>query len=118
MEIKRYQFCKDCGNSGFEGNEVCPYCGAGNIVIMRDIHDTIAAMLAVIPGSDFELIRDIERVRKDAGYCPPEMMYRQWGFLGDVLAKHFGATEPSEGWQKAVVDILMDRSTQEQSDAA
>ena len=56
----------------------------------RNLDEVIDAMLGHIPESEVAFRKDLEKVKHDAGYHPPEMAYVDWGKAGYVLSRHLG----------------------------
>lgn len=73
----------------------------------RNIGEVIDKMIAEIPDEGSELRDRLAKIKRDAGYTPPEMMETQWYNVSLALRMAF-KTElpPVNGWQGKVVRIV------------
>ena len=82
---------------------------------MRNLGAVIDQMLAVIPSSEDRLITSLLSNKASFVTTSPETVRLRWECTAETLEIHLGDEEPTEGWQKKVVDIWMDKITPEKS---
>lgn len=77
---------------------------------MRNISDVLITMLRLIPDTEAEwaIRHDLEGILDSTYYAAPEAIGMWWEVAGTALAARF-PVEPTEGWQKQVIDTFMDR---------
>lgn len=80
---------------------------------MRNLGAVIDQMLAVIPSSEESLVASLLSDKDSFIVTSPETVRLRWHCTAGTLGIHLGDEEPTEGWQKKVVDIWMDRITTE-----
>lgn len=73
---------------------------------MRNIHDVINQVLAVVPQGADALHTKLIRLRYDSDYQPPESSV-PWIRLAELLGEEIG--EPTEDWQIKISDIVMNK---------
>lgn len=82
--------------------------------LKRNIDEVIGKMLPLIPTGEPEVeqLRELlGRVVRDSGYTPPEGQFIFWRRVGNALYHVFGGNEPTDGWQRDVLDVFMGRNT-------
>lgn len=76
---------------------------------MRNLTEVIDQMVTHLPKTEDELRLDLLDRKCSCMYTAPEAWYVRWEEVADILHHRFGEKEPTEGWEKKVVDIWMDR---------
>lgn len=76
---------------------------------MRDLKDVINRVLGCIPGDQKEIRQRFKTLKSDIFYTAPEMMYQKWIVGSEILFDYLGPEMPTDGWQKEVVDVWMDK---------
>lgn len=74
---------------------------------MRNIDEVLDAMLAAVPTEAAALRADLERLKRDVRYIPPEAHRVAWKRGAELLYQTFGDEPPTEGWQGRVFRIWM-----------
>lgn len=80
----------------------------------RDIFTVIEQMIECIPKDDPSSQPFLDALNKhfdNLSFVPPEQMYDvlQFNRVIKILIQYFGETPPTEGWQKDVYDIWMNK---------
>lgn len=76
---------------------------------MRNLGELIDRMVEKIPADQTDLLHDLDNVVDSIRYTPPEpeaIIYR-FRQVAEIFGAYFG-DEPTEDWQKEVIDIWMD----------
>lgn len=72
----------------------------------RDLDDVIGKILKSIPQYEFEdMNAALQRVQKDIGFTPPELMHVRWNEVHDVLSDYIGF-HPRSDWQIKIWSIF------------
>ena len=77
---------------------------------MRYLPEVLHQVLQEIPDTEELFIAELLDIQDSASYSAPEGMGLWWREANEVINEHIEFTEDPTGWQKAVVDIWMDRS--------
>jgi hypothetical protein len=80
-----------------EGNAPAP--------LHRDFNKVIGEVIALVPETHGDLKRDLEKVRTDVWFQPPESPVG-WIDLRDCLISHLGGNIRIEDWMKAIARIV------------
>ena len=80
----------------------------------RDIFTVIKQMIECIPKDNLssqQFLNALNNHLYNLSFVPPEQMYDilQFNLVTKILIQYFGKTPPTEGWQKNVYDIWMDK---------
>lgn len=73
----------------------------------RYLPEIIDLILPLVPADEVEFRKQLEWSKNDALFKPPEGQSACWIRVGDAFFQRFGATPPTDGWGKKIVDIFM-----------
>lgn len=74
---------------------------------MRNIGEVIDKMVEKVPDGEEELRQQLDRVKKAAGYTPPEMMTGPWNELAAVCQRCMGQPPYEVGsWKENVLKVF------------
>ena len=77
---------------------------------MRDLGKVIDEMIAVIPPIEGEiLIARLKAQKESFLFSAPELVGIRWQVTSECLADELGNKRQTEGWQKTIQDIWMDK---------
>jgi hypothetical protein len=75
---------------------------------MRDPSDVINRILAIVPREEHALRDELERIKNDAWFYPPEGKFPAWAVLTKALEARCPGKPPEGSWLMKVSKIVRD----------
>jgi hypothetical protein len=79
--------------------------------VTRHFAIVVGAVLGAVPQTETRLRARLKSLAASSRYTAPEAMQARWIYLEQVLVEEIG--EPTEGWHRAIVEIVQGRTKQE-----